>query len=107
MLENAILLHNFLPQNNLISFSDLFPEKATRQTVSFSLDREKIRAKEGLIKTQDHKKKKKEKNLNSTFPTNSPGIWKKNGKSGKYKNPPKVRLNTRGGTRFTMTSESG
>lgn len=28
MLESAILLHNFLPQNNLISFSDLFPEKA-------------------------------------------------------------------------------
>lgn len=61
MLESAILLHNFLPQNNLISFSDLSPEKATRQTVSFSLDREKIRAKEGLIKTQDHKKKKRKK----------------------------------------------
>lgn len=63
MLESAILLHNFLPQNNLISFFRSFSEKkkATRQTVSFSLDREKIRAKEGLIKTQDHKEKKGEK----------------------------------------------
>lgn len=63
MLESAILLHNFLPQNNLI-FQIFFwkkKKKATRQTVSFSLDREKIRAKEGLIKTQDHKEKKGEK----------------------------------------------